>query len=106
MSIPTIRTAKTNRILAALPRDAFERVLPDLVLKAMPVREVLQARDEPITHVVFPLSGVASMIAMGDSGGSIEVATVGCEGMVGLPLLLGGETRPGKYLFRFRVMRC
>ena len=36
------------------------------------------------------------MIAMGDSGGSIEVATVGCEGMVGLPLLLGGETTAGE----------
>ena len=44
VEIPTIRTAKTNRILAALPRDAFERVLPDLVLKAMPVRGPAGAR--------------------------------------------------------------
>ena len=68
MSTPTARTAKANRILAALPRDAFERLLPDLSLKSMAVREVLQARDKLIENVVFPLSGVASMIAMGDWG--------------------------------------
>jgi CRP-like cAMP-binding protein len=31
------------------------------------------------------------MVSMGDSGDSVEVATIGCEGMVGMPLLLGGE---------------
>jgi len=36
------------------------------------------------------------MISMGDCGGSIEVATIGCEGMVGLPLLLGGESAAGE----------
>ena len=36
------------------------------------------------------------MISMGDSGGSIEVATIGCEGMVGLPLLLGGGSAAGE----------
>jgi CRP-like cAMP-binding protein len=96
MSIPSIRAAKANRILAALPRDELERILPDLQLKSLPLREILQARDVPIENAVFPLSGVASMISMGDSGGSIEVATIGCEGMVGLPLLLGGQSGPGE----------
>jgi CRP-like cAMP-binding protein len=96
MAIPSIRTARSNRILAALPRDALERVLPDLELSTLPVRKVLQARDVAVERVVFPILGVASMISMGDSGGSIEVATIGCEGMVGLPLLLGGESAAGE----------
>jgi CRP-like cAMP-binding protein len=96
MSIPSVRAARANRLLAALPRDDFDRILPDLQLKSVLVRQVLQARDAPIESVVFPLTGVASMISMGDSGGSIEVATIGCEGMVGLPLLLGGETGAGE----------
>jgi CRP-like cAMP-binding protein len=29
---------------------------------------------------------------MGDAGESLEVATIGSEGMIGLPLFLGGET--------------
>jgi CRP-like cAMP-binding protein len=96
MSVPSARAARANRLLAALPRDEFERVLPDLQLRSVVVRQVLQARDAPIENAIFPLSGVASMISMGDSGGSIEVATIGCEGMVGLPLLLGGESAAGE----------
>jgi CRP-like cAMP-binding protein len=96
MSIPSARAAKANRLLAALPRDEFERILPDLQLRSVIVRQVLQARDAPIENAIFPLSGVASMISMGDSGGSIEVATIGCEGMVGLPLLLGGGSAAGE----------
>jgi CRP-like cAMP-binding protein len=62
----------------------------------MSLRLVLQARDVPVENAVFPLFGVASMISMGDSGGSVEVATIGCEGMVGLPLLLGGRSGAGE----------
>jgi CRP-like cAMP-binding protein len=52
---------------------------------------VLQRRGRPVEEVVFPVLGVASMVAMGNSGMSLEVATIGCEGMVGLPLFLGGQ---------------
>jgi len=50
------------------------------------MRHVLQKRGEPLERVVFPLDGVASMVSMGDAGESVEVATIGSEGMVGLPL--------------------
>lgn len=92
MPPPTLRTAKVNRILAALPRAMLERLLPQFEVIDLPVRRVLQKRGQPLDEVVFPLTGVASMISMGSSGASVEVATVGCEGMVGLPLFLGGES--------------
>jgi CRP-like cAMP-binding protein len=96
MSIPSVRTARSNRILAALPRDTLERVLPDLLNTPMELRQILQARGIPPENVVFPLAGVGSMISMGDGGASVEVATIGCEGMVGLPLFLGGESAAGE----------
>ncbi len=83
-------TAQSNHLLATLPRASLERILPDLHLRPLKMRQVLQPRGEAFDHVVFPLLGVASMISMGDSGDSVEVATIGCEGMVGLPLFLGG----------------
>jgi CRP-like cAMP-binding protein len=109
MSIPSIRAAKSNRVLSALPRASLERLMPDLVLRPLELRQVLQARGVPVEHVIFPLEGVASMISLGDSGGSIEVATIGREGIVGLPLFLGGQSAagevfiqvPGKGLFMF-----
>ena len=107
MNTPSFRAAKSNRLLAALPRAALERIIPDLDLKPVAMRQVLQPRGEPLEEVVFPLLGVASMISMGDSGESVEVATIGCEGIVGLPLFLGGEQAaveifvqvPGEALF-------
>jgi len=91
MTTPTVRTARSNRLLAALPRAALDRFIPDLDQKPLAMRQVLQPRGEPLEEVVFPLLGVASMVSMGDSGDSVEVATIGCEGIVGLPLFLGGE---------------
>lgn len=92
MASPSSRVAKQNRILSALPRASLESLLPDLDLTDLPVRRVLQDRGRKINQVVFPLTGVASMVSMGDSGASVEVATIGNEGMVGLPLFLGGES--------------
>lgn len=92
MPTPSLRIAKSNRILAALPRAALDRIIRDLDLQPLGLRQVLQRRSQPLHEVVFPVTGVASMISMGDSGRSVEVATIGCEGMVGLPVFLGGES--------------
>lgn len=92
MSPASSRTAIGNRLLAALPRVALERILPSLVLRPFEMRQVVQPRRQPLTEVIFPVSGVASMISMGDSGDSVEVATIGCEGIVGLSLFLGGTS--------------
>jgi CRP-like cAMP-binding protein len=100
MSAPNLRTAQGNRILAALPRIALERILPDLELRAFEMREVVQPRKQPLHQVIFPLSGVASMITMGDSGDSVEVATIGCEGIVGLSLFLGGTAAALEVFFQ------
>jgi CRP-like cAMP-binding protein len=88
---PSLRTAKANRLLGALPQAALERVIPDLDLRPLKMRQVLQPQGQRLDQVVFPLLGVASMVSMGSSGAAIEVATIGCEGMIGMPLFLGGE---------------
>jgi CRP-like cAMP-binding protein len=92
MSPATLRTAQGNRLLAALPRAALLRVLSDVKLRPLEMRQVVQARKQRVSEVIFPVSGVASMISMGDAGESVEVATIGREGIVGLPLFLGGTT--------------
>jgi CRP-like cAMP-binding protein len=92
VSIPSSRAIKSNRILAALPRDILAGIAPDLHLEPLPLRQVLQAPRVTLKHVVFPIAGVASMISTGNSGRSVEVATIGSEGMIGLPLLLGGQS--------------
>ena len=91
MVTPLSRAAKANRLLAALPAEILERILPHLKLGPLKTRQVLQPRGKKPAEAVFPVDGVASMVSMGDSGEAVEVATIGCEGLVGLPLFLGGE---------------
>jgi CRP-like cAMP-binding protein len=54
----------------------------------------LHEADGPISHVYFPRSAVASVVARMDEGGTIEVATIGNEGVVGLGSYLGDGSSP------------
>ncbi|PHK93239.1 Crp/Fnr family transcriptional regulator [Pseudoroseomonas rhizosphaerae] len=58
----------------------------------MPIRRTLHAPDIPIETVYFHETGWASMLAVLEDGSGAEVGLVGFEGMVGLPVILGGET--------------
>lgn len=83
-----------NRLLAALGnaggdlRKGLERV--DLGLK-----EFVYKPGSVIENVFFPIDGIISMVAPAEVGTSIEVATIGNEGMAGLPLFLGTDRAPG-----------
>jgi CRP-like cAMP-binding protein len=60
--------------------------------------DVLYEADEPITNVYFPVTGAASIIAQDPDGRSVDVAVVGNEGFVGLPVFLGTDQIPTKAL--------
>jgi CRP-like cAMP-binding protein len=52
--------------------------------------------DKPIKFVYFPLTGVFSLVTIMEDGVGVEVATIGNEGVVGLPLFLGVDRTSGK----------
>jgi CRP-like cAMP-binding protein len=83
-----------NRVLALLPKRERERVLGRCERIATTAREVLFKANAPITHVYFPLSGMASMVLNAHSGATVEVGTVGNEGMVGMPVYFGAKSSP------------
>jgi CRP-like cAMP-binding protein len=85
-----------NRLLCALSRDIQIRVLPRMEKLSLPIRQVLYEADAPIAHVYFPLSGVVSLVIILKGGESVEVGTVGNEGMVGAAAFLGAEQSPTK----------
>jgi CRP-like cAMP-binding protein len=83
-----------NRLLAALRRDEYKRLLPHLEKVALPLREILYEANGPIPHVFFPLNGVVSLVITMESNVTLEVGTIGNEGMVGTPVFLGAESSP------------
>jgi CRP-like cAMP-binding protein len=57
-------------------------------------RQSLQEPHKPMSHVYFPRTGVASIVTRMVEGGTIEVATIGNEGVVGLSAYLGDGRFP------------
>jgi CRP-like cAMP-binding protein len=83
-----------NRIVAALPREEYKRLLPYLEPVSLSFKKCLYQSQAVIEHVYFPNSGVVSMLSVMEDGSTVEVATVGNEGMVGIPVLLGADCAP------------
>jgi CRP-like cAMP-binding protein len=81
----------SNRILRALPAEDRNRLVTNMVRVALPIKTVLFEPGEPIRAVHFPLDGVVSLVTPLDDGAIVEVATVGNEGIVGVPLVPGGS---------------
>jgi CRP-like cAMP-binding protein len=85
-----------NRLLAALPADEMEALRPELETVPLIFKQVLYEAERPLEHVYFPHRGVVSMVAEMEDGSAVEVATVGPEGIVGLPIFLGDTTVAGR----------
>lgn len=84
-----------NLLLASLPREEFEKLQPYLEYVPLEFKRELYQPNEPIDFVYFPFNGVCSLLSTTADGDLVEVATVGNEGMVGLPVFLGARDIPG-----------
>ncbi len=87
---------RQNRILAALPTDVYERLLPELELVHMKLGHSLYESGEQLRHVYFPVEGIVSLLYVTQGGHSAELALVGSDGMIGISLFMGGETTPNR----------
>ncbi len=87
---------KQNHLLAALPTAEYERLLPHLDLVAMPLGWVIYESGGPLSHLYFPTTCIVSLLYITESGQSAELAVAGNDGLVGISLLLGGETTPNR----------
>ena len=55
---------------------------------------VLEQVHEAIENVYFPIDGVASILAVGENGESVDTTMIGREGMTGLAVFLGTGQMP------------
>lgn len=76
-----------NRLLAALPAAELAQLWPRLQPVELEMRHIVHQPEQPIRTVYFPESGWISMLAVLEDGDSAEVGLIGCEGLVGLPIL-------------------
>jgi CRP-like cAMP-binding protein len=84
--------ARRNHLLGALSHEDFARIAPYVEQVRFEQRQLMLEEGDPIRYVYFPETTVASLVSTMRTGGTVEIGTAGCEGMVGLPLFLGDVT--------------
>src|SRR5205823_4843788 len=80
-----------NHLLDALPAADRSKLLAQLSGMNLPMKTVIFEPGEKVDAVHFPLDGVISLVTSLEDGAIVEVATVGNEGIVGVPMVRGGS---------------
>ncbi len=85
--MPAIRPR--NRLLGALPPDVLARIAPFMKTVPMRRKQMLHSHGQLIENVFFPNGGICSATTGLVDGSTIEVTTIGYEGLVGLDAFFG-----------------
>jgi CRP-like cAMP-binding protein len=89
-------TPKGNRLLAALPEESYQALLPAVEPVLLPLGMALYESGGVQGYVYFPTSSIVSLLYVLEDGSSAEIAVTGSEGLVGIALFMGGETTPSR----------
>jgi CRP-like cAMP-binding protein len=89
-----------NHLLAALPEADFERLAQRLEPVTLWLGDGLYEPGRQMEHAYFPVTAIVSLHYVTRSGDSAEIAGVGPEGVVGIPLFMGGNTTSSSAVVR------
>jgi len=81
-----------NHLLAALPAEVQNRLIPHLELVELPFGKVLYESGDILRYVYFPIDSIVSLLYRMENGASAEVSVVGNEGFIGVALFMGGQS--------------
>jgi CRP-like cAMP-binding protein len=93
---PPQRNGLRNLVLNRLPDSDIKRLSRIASNEEIDARFVLYDVNKKIGRLYFPEDGVGSIVTVLEDGKQIEVATVGFEGMLGLPVLFGATSSTAK----------
>jgi CRP-like cAMP-binding protein len=85
---------RLNRLLALLDGPTYGRIEPYLVASRLEPRQIVMQPEVALAEAWFPLDGALSLIAFDASGSGVEVGSVGPEGVLAVPIILGAGTMP------------
>jgi CRP-like cAMP-binding protein len=85
-----------NRLLASLPADEYERLLPQLQPVSFSLGDVVYEFGGQVDDVFFPTSSIVSLLYTMENGTSAEMGLTGSDGVVGIALFMGGGTMPNR----------
>src|SRR3954471_2005182 len=83
-----------NQLLSALSADDLALLKPKLEAVPLEMSQIVEHPHQPIEHVYFPESGIASVIGIDGRQRRVEAGPFGREGMSGTPVLMGTDRSP------------
>jgi CRP-like cAMP-binding protein len=92
------RNPRQNHLLRELPQEQWERWQPQLGYVDMRLGQVLYEPGSTLAHVYFPTTTIVSLLYVMKNGESAEIAVVGNEGVVGVPIFMGGGSTSSRAL--------
>ena len=87
-----------NRLLEKLIAADYGRLVPHLTAVDLELDQVLYEMGGPVDQAYFPTGAVLSAVLLMQDGSTIEVATVGKEGVVGFSSVTGRRVSPNRVL--------
>ena len=85
-----------NWLLDALSADVYERLAKDLEPVSFSSGAVIYESGEHMENVFFPTTSHVSLLYTMINGATAEMGLVGNEGVVGISLIMGGDTTPNR----------
>jgi CRP-like cAMP-binding protein len=92
-----------NKILGALPHEEFANLVPYLEEVHLKKGETIYFSGDNIKYAYFPENGLLSLLVTTKTGSTVEVAGVGSEGVVGLPIILRNHITPFEVTVQFNT---
>jgi CRP-like cAMP-binding protein len=93
-----LRRHTENRLLARLSADELGRLRADLQPVTLAQGQIVYEIDRPLEFVYFVDEGMISVVSLMEDGSSIEITTIGNEGLAGWSAALGGQSVPQRYV--------
>ncbi|BAZ22723.1 cyclic nucleotide-binding protein [Kalymmatonema gypsitolerans NIES-4073] len=97
--IPDLYMATENRLLAALPRELYEKLAPNLKRVSLELGTILHHPGETIEDLYFPIDCLLSITVTMSDGSTAEAGMVGNREVIGVNAFMGGrETTQTEYI--------
>jgi CRP-like cAMP-binding protein len=88
------RHQEPNRLLRALPPEAYERLISESTVIGLTRPEIIYRPHETIRTIYFPRTAILSVVSIMQNGDRVEVGTIGNEGFGGVAAFLASESTP------------
>lgn len=84
-------THQQNHLLSLLDENTLEQLRPHLGKVSLESGKILYEPHETMDFAYFPITTMISVVSIMEDGSTTEIGLIGREGLIGLPIILGGK---------------